>query len=608
MKILQSTPLGQTTPQPAPVNPQKTAVDTTTPTPDLEKEVLEEPLDEAAGLSDDAESLAAIGFEAMQKRFQMNAERIIQSIASTGKAQMKFSDERLQNTVAGMVVFHVTFELDPGVQMLRLRQASLPPMDPNHPVYINVQIGYGEVFAQAPRVYQLKSLTRLANSEELKSALVHETTHVIETLGRTKNGGQFESNVLHLSDALAANEVPEVAALGFMMYLIEDGEMNARVAEVGTLMKNASVDAPREELIQSIQQSRVWREMKRLLNFKADHAYNFIIKGAQSLLPQGGIDQAENVVAGAISKTLEQYAFNESQGGHSRTSQRLRRCFIGRVNGESQDYQKDLMGTLRNLEALFNERGLDLKRRVLKTISLARQEQPVPKPELAEQDGQVIDEMAYPVSFDRGAFHELKNYTQRINYCKQNLTYLAQGTSRIVFAIDDERVLKLAKNAKGIAQNEGECMYDFQNYYGDYVAKVFDSHPQDLWIEMEKAVKISPTKFRQITGVDFKDMDVYLSNKFAKNYHNTQDPRISAFMDDNEFMQELSEMVGQYELLPGDIGKLNSWGLVKRGGREMAVLIDFGLGKSNYEDHYEKPQQARAQANADRYRHQAYNE
>lgn len=49
------------------------------------------------------------------------------------------------------------------------------------------------------------------------------------------------------------------------------------------------------------------------------------------------------------------------------------------------------------------------------------------------------------------------SYKKRIDYCKQMLGQpIGKGLSRIVFQISDERVLKVAKNQKGIAQNEAE--------------------------------------------------------------------------------------------------------------------------------------------------------
>ena len=564
-------------------------------------------MDEAAGLSDDAESIAAIGFEAVQQRIRTNAERVLDQITTTGKAQMVFSDERLHKTIAGQIILRVTFEKDTEVQMIQVKKASLPPMEPGRSAYINVVIGFGETFTHVPRVLQIKSLNRIANSEELKTALVHEATHAVEMVGRRDSGTDFQSNTLRLSKAITGSKIPEVSALWFLMYIIDDSEMNARVAEVGTLMKNADVDAPREELIQSIQQSRVWKEVRSLIDFKADATYikmvNSVRKNFPDLVPKDNLEAAEKFISDSLAQALNGHVL--AKAGHSQTSQRLRKCFIGRGNGQTQEYHKDLMGILNNLQDLFNERGEDLKRRVFKTITLARQAAPTPKPELAEGE-EVLDEMAYPASFDRGVFSELRNFTQRIKYCREHLTYLAQGSSRIVFAIDDEKVLKLAKNDIGIAQNEGESMYDMQRDYGQFVAQVFDQSPLDLWIEMEKAVKITPAKFRQITGVDFNDMGVYLSNMLDSGYHRRLDPQKQAFMDDNEFMQELSQLVGNYQLFPGDIAKVNSWGMVRRNGQEFAVLVDFGISSKGFQTHYVEP--AQAKANAGRYRHQPYAE
>lgn len=54
----------------------------------------------------------------------------------------------------------------------------------------------------------------------------------------------------------------------------------------------------------------------------------------------------------------------------------------------------------------------------------------------------------------------LSSYKKRIAYCKQMLGQpIGNGSSRIVFQISDERVLKVAKNQKGIAQNEAKWIY-----------------------------------------------------------------------------------------------------------------------------------------------------
>ena len=74
-----------------------------------------------------------------------------------------------------------------------------------------------------------------------------------------------------------------------------------------------------------------------------------------------------------------------------------------------------------------------------------------------------VDE-AYPASFNMEEFKNMKSFNQRIQYCEQNLQRISSGSSRIVYRIDDEKVLKLAKNKKGLAQNEAEVDFGTESY------------------------------------------------------------------------------------------------------------------------------------------------
>ena len=62
----------------------------------------------------------------------------------------------------------------------------------------------------------------------------------------------------------------------------------------------------------------------------------------------------------------------------------------------------------------------------------------------------------YPSSFDMERFKSLTSFNARIKYCEEHLQRLGSGSSRIVYKIDDKKVLKLAKNKKGISQNGTE--------------------------------------------------------------------------------------------------------------------------------------------------------
>ena len=125
---------------------------------------------------------------------------------------------------------------------------------------------------------------------------------------------------------------------------------------------------------------------------------------------------------------------------------------------------------------------------------------------------QVIDEATYPTHFDMDYFKTLKSFNDRITYCTKVLEKpLGSGSARTVFAIDNETVLKLAKNSKGIAQNEVEINVSALNY--DVVAKVRDYEPRYLWLETQRAEKITPNQFKQILGFSVDDF-----GKFIRNY------------------------------------------------------------------------------------------
>ena len=103
--------------------------------------------------------------------------------------------------------------------------------------------------------------------------------------------------------------------------------------------------------------------------------------------------------------------------------------------------------------------------------------------ESVENCDTMLKEMAYPVSFNMEEFKTLTTFAQRIKYCSARLPRIGAGSSRIVFQIDDEKCLKLAKNQKGIAQNEAEDDGYVQSL--DFVAKVYEVHPQYHWLEMQ---------------------------------------------------------------------------------------------------------------------------
>ena len=199
-----------------------------------------------------------------------------------------------------------------------------------------------------------------------------------------------------------------------------------------------------------------------------------------------------------------------------------------------------------------------------------------------------LKEMAYPVNFSFEEFEKIKSYAGKLKYANERLQKLASGSSRVVYKVDGDKVLKIAKNEKGLAQNNVEADSYLQNY--DITARVFESSRDGFYVEMEFAIKLKPTRFKAITGVDIRELDQYLrykerESKGQKHYWSIE-PDIKSRLDNNDFVQEIVNLSLEYDMPMGDFTRLSSFGEVIRNGKPAIVVIDFGLTNSIYNDFY----------------------
>jgi hypothetical protein len=199
----------------------------------------------------------------------------------------------------------------------------------------------------------------------------------------------------------------------------------------------------------------------------------------------------------------------------------------------------------------------------------------------------------YPSNFDLEEFSKLTSFNKRIQYCQERLKRISSGSSRIVYMVDDTKVLKIARNKKGLAQNEIEI--DYSNYYDikDITAQVFAYDQNDLWIEMELARKVTPAIFERVVGFTFDDYCAGL-RKYDDNINPSRRSWFSSniskelydAMWENEFTYDMLSFIGGYDVHVGDLCKLNTYGLVKRNGEDTIVMIDYGLNNDVWQDYY----------------------
>lgn len=210
----------------------------------------------------------------------------------------------------------------------------------------------------------------------------------------------------------------------------------------------------------------------------------------------------------------------------------------------------------------------------------------------------MLTEMAYPTTFSFEEFNNIKSFNGKLKYANERLRKLSSGSSRVVYQVDNEKVLKIAKNKKGLAQNTIESDKSIQQMY-DIVARVYErDDDNNFWLEMELAKKLTPLRFTSLTGLTIGDIEHYLKlYRFVNDpYTYFEKPDAKTFSGYNQemeniigespFLAELETMITNFDLVTGDFGKISSYGEVVRDGTPMVVLIDYGLTSSVWNDFY----------------------
>jgi predicted nucleotidyltransferase len=208
-----------------------------------------------------------------------------------------------------------------------------------------------------------------------------------------------------------------------------------------------------------------------------------------------------------------------------------------------------------------------------------------------------LNEAAMP-EFNLQALNSIKSFAGKLKYCKQMLgPSFGSGSSRIIFEIDDEKVLKLAKNKKGLVQNEFE---DDTSRYGDVVVKVFECADDYSWLVEENCVPAKEKDFEQIIGLPFEtycDLVKWYYNQYSRKSYklglytisNDEAQNLADQLyeqDDYGFVPQIFNLMGDYQLPCGDLTRISTYGMVKRNGTPEIVVIDSGLSEEILNTYY----------------------
>jgi hypothetical protein len=216
--------------------------------------------------------------------------------------------------------------------------------------------------------------------------------------------------------------------------------------------------------------------------------------------------------------------------------------------------------------------------------------------ELKGQANKINDLKALEKELDSSDLDEKEKRRKILQFLIKGTPFIAKGSSRMVFKLDDDRVIKFAHNNKGIAQNKVESNPQLQSRYGDIVAKVYDRSPNYYWLESEYVTQAEPDQWANRLGLathsEFKN---YLANvlfydqaspqdkkQFEKKYQAWLDSIVKRAPEAYEMLQLAREFSMKY----GDFAH-NNLGFSTQDGRP--VILDYGFDAETAKKHYSKP-------------------
>jgi len=206
----------------------------------------------------------------------------------------------------------------------------------------------------------------------------------------------------------------------------------------------------------------------------------------------------------------------------------------------------------------------------------------------------IIQEAPLPDDWDKSQYKDNVSFAQRIRYAQERAKKIGTGSSRIAFEIEYQgrpTVLKIAKNKKGIAQNDYETQM-FSDYYLTGMGLTIpmidydEENETPLWLHVEKAEKMKPNQFKQffsgMTPDELVAFTRYMTGKWGIKVSEEVQEKYEEIFETNEAANNLVDIVGNYDIEPADFGRLANWGVYKNS----PVIIDIGASSAIMKLHY----------------------
>lgn len=173
-----------------------------------------------------------------------------------------------------------------------------------------------------------------------------------------------------------------------------------------------------------------------------------------------------------------------------------------------------------------------------------------------------------------------KSFDDRVEFVEEKYEKLGTGSSRTIFKLNDDLILKVAHNEKGIAQNKVEMNPKLQRACTNNIVM---ADGEGKWVIAPFTENIKKEDFKKYVGYSIDPFMNALFYKFNQESDNWNAPRDYEEIEELPLFKCLEQLVLDGDILLGDASKESSWGISKNG---KILLRDIGLSREVYDDYY----------------------
>ena len=203
-----------------------------------------------------------------------------------------------------------------------------------------------------------------------------------------------------------------------------------------------------------------------------------------------------------------------------------------------------------------------------------------------------LNESPLPDTWDKDKFKQrpaIKTFRDIIEYASEKAAEVGRGSSRVAFKIDyknQDTVLKIAKNEKGLSQNKQEIGYlsdDFIKSLNITIPMIdYDTdNVKPKWIHTELADKAEEQDFINELNVTLKEFVLFCRysilppKNLDKDAHGLIDSKINK---SSNLYKSFTKLLQHYnDLEAGDLLRIENWGIYKN----KLVIIDIGFDSTS---------------------------